>query len=195
MANIACKNCFLFFVSCWNKEKLQTETCCSKEYKSFCTTDQAAPDQLTIPTNKLPCSGVSSDSDISSEDERYILTSLFLFGIDVRHFGQVFVPVFSHFWIHSLWIKWPHCVETTFFSDLNDSKHIGHFMFWDAKLVFHCLIGSRLILLSNLPVFGIIAQQKVGRVMIGWCRKIPSSLSRNLFPPLVHMWLKRVQHM
>ena len=144
---------------------------------------------MTIPINKLPCFGVSSDSDISSEDERYILTSLFLCGIGIRHFGQVLVPVTSHFWIHSSWIRWPHWVETTFFSDLNDSKHIGHFMFLNAKLFFHCLIGNRLILLSNLPVIGIITQQKIGRVMNGRCRKIPNGLSRNLLSALNHMWL------
>jgi hypothetical protein len=76
---------------------------------------------LSIPFNKFPC----------------------LFVIFARHFGQVLVPWSSHFWMHSSWIRWPHWVETVFFSELNGSKHTGHFMFFlDAKLFFHFLFGN-----------------------------------------------------
>ena len=86
---------------------------------------------LSIPFNKFPC----------------------LFVIFCRHFGQVLVPLSSHFWMHSSWIRWPHWVETVFFSELNDSKHTGHFMFFlDARLFFftsYLVIGNRLILFTQ----------------------------------------------
>ena len=63
MANIVCKNCFLFQVdiqkNCyWN--------CCQRDCFGPCTMDRAAPDQLSIPLNKLP--GGHKWSKTSCED-------------------------------------------------------------------------------------------------------------------------------
>ena len=55
-------------------------------------------------------------------EQKSLINSYFLHS--VRHCEQLFWPLSSHFVMHSVWNTWPHGVEDTLLTGVNDSRQV-----------------------------------------------------------------------